>query len=172
MRIPLPIETRRLLLRAFDPAEDAQAMTAVYCDPEVMRLIPGGPLGGHSAVRAELARHTAGQLERGFAFWAIVERAGNRVIGDVGFGIFAETGDVELGYTLARDVWGHGYGTEAAEACLAAGFEHLEVTRIVAVIDEENEPSKRVAARIGMTLETRMHAHGRPHLLFARGRDG
>jgi ribosomal-protein-alanine N-acetyltransferase len=172
MRIPLPIETHRLVLRAFDPSADADEMTAVYCDPEVMRLIPGGPLAGRSAVRDELRRHVADQAERGFAFWAVVERASTRVVGDAGFGIFAATGDLELGYTLARDVWGRGYATEVAQACLAAGFEHLDVNRIVAVIDEENEASQRVATRIGMTLGTRTEAHGRPHLLFARSRDG
>lgn len=142
-------------------------MTAVYCDPEVMRLIPGGPLPDVDAVRVELEAHAASQARRGFAFWAVVERLTGRVIGDAGFGVFAATGDVELGYTLARDAWGRGYATEAAGACLAAGLEHLGVPRIVALVDAENEASTRVATRIGLALTESVQAHGRPHLLFA-----
>jgi RimJ/RimL family protein N-acetyltransferase len=172
MAIPLPIETGRLVLRSFDPGADAGAMTSVYCDAEVMRLIPGGPLAGRDAVQAALERHAADQIERGFAFWAVVERTSSRVVGDAGFGIFAPTGDVELGYTLARDAWGLGYGVEAAGASLAAGLEHLDVHRIVAVIDAENAASQRVAERIGMRLDAQIEAYGRPHLLFARAPDG
>ncbi len=90
------------------------------------------------------------------------------MIGDVGFGIFEPTGEIELGWTLARDRWGRGYATEAAAACLSAGLAHLGAPRIVALVDAENEPSLRVAERIGMARIETVEAHGRPHVLFAR----
>ena len=52
--IPLPIETERLLVRAFRPLDDAEAMLSVYSDPEVMKFIPGGALG-NSAPETALA---------------------------------------------------------------------------------------------------------------------
>jgi len=165
--IPLPIETERLLVRAFRPLDDAEAMLSVYGDPEVMKFIPGGALG-LDAVRATLEAHVRDHVTRGLAFWAVVERETGRVIGDVGFGVFEPTRDVELGYTLARSAWGRGYATEAAGACLAAGFAHLSVPRIVAVVDARNESSLRVAERIGMARIEMIDAHGRPHVLFAR----
>src|SRR5438552_3356913 len=151
MAIPLPIETERLLIRPFEPGSDGDAMARVYCDPEVMRLISGGTLAGRDAVTALLDTYANAQAERGFSSWGVVERRTGRLIGDVGFGIFEPTGDVELGYTLTRDRWGRGYATEAAGACLAAGLAHIDVPRIVAVMDAENEASMRVAERIGMT---------------------
>ena len=89
------------------------------------------------------------------------------MIGDVGFGVFEPTGEIELGWTLARDRWGHGYGTEVAAACLGAGLAHLAADRIVALVDAENEASLRVAERIGMARVETIEAHGRPHVLFA-----
>ena len=68
-----------------------------------------------------------------------------RVIGDAGVGIFGPTGDVELGYTLARDGWRHGYGDRVARACLTAALTHLDVPRIIALVAEENDASIRVA---------------------------
>ncbi len=96
----------------------------------------------------------------------MVERETDRVIGDVGFGIFEPTGDIELGYTLARDSWGQGYATEAAQACLTAGLTHLSRLRIIAVVDEENVSSLLVADRLGLAKVETIQAHGRPHVLF------
>src|SRR2546423_470251 len=167
MAIPLPLETDRLLLRPFDPESDSDPMLAVYGDAEVMRFIPGGALSGLEAVTETLERYAREQESRGFSSWAVVERDGGLVIGDAGFGLFGPTGDVELGYTLRRDCWGRGYATEAARACLAAGLAHLDVTRIVAVVDEENVGSARVAERVGMTRIDTIEAHG-PHTPSSR----
>lgn len=165
-RIPLPIVTERLLARPFTLADDA-AMLAVYGDPEVMRFIPGGPVHTIEAVRDILAGQAGMQETNGYSYWALAERSSGDVIGDVGYGHFALTGDVELGYTLARGVWGKGYATEAARACLDAGLAHLDVARIVAVVDVDNLASQRVAERIGMGRIETIEAHGRPHVLFA-----
>ncbi len=165
--VPLPLETERLRVRPFDAETDTTAMLAVYGDPEVMRFIPGGALAGLDAVRAALETYAREQESRGFSFWAVVERETGHVIGDAGFNIFVPTGEIELGWTLARDRWGHGYGTEVAAACLSAGLAHLAVDRIVALVDTENEASLRVAERIGLTRMETIEAHGRPHVLFA-----
>jgi len=168
--IRLPIETERLLVRCFLPEADARPMFGVYGDPEVMRFIPGGALADEAAVGSLLERYADVQQRLGFSSWAVVERETGRVIGDAGFGIFEPTGEVELGYTLARDCWGEGYATEAAKACLAAGLEQLTAPRIIAVVDAENEASLRVPRRIGMRRVETIHAHGRPHVLFAASR--
>lgn len=165
--VPLPIETERLVVRPFDPDSDTDAMVAVYCDAEVMRFIPGGTLAGIDAVRSTLETYTEEQQARGFTFWAVVERASGAVIGDIGFGVFEPTGEIELGWTLARDSWGRGYATEAAAACLSAGLAHLGAPRIVAIVDVENIASLRVAERIGMAWIETVEAYGRPHVLFA-----
>lgn len=170
MAIPLPIETERLLVRTVLPDIDTEAMVAVYCDPEVMRYVAGGPLADASDVRTLLDGYVAAQEARGFSSWALVERASGDVVGDVGFGVFEPTGDVELGYTLARAVWGRGYATEAAGACLETGLAHLDVERIVALADVENTASHRVAERLGMARAGIVEAHGRPHVLFAATR--
>jgi RimJ/RimL family protein N-acetyltransferase len=166
VRVPLPIETERLTIRPFDPETDAEAMLAVYGDPEVMRFIPGGHFRGLEIVKARLRTYARETDRRGFSSWAIVERESGRLIGDAGFGIFQPTRDVELGYTLARDAWGNGYATEAAGACLRAGLVHLGVPRVIALVDEENHASLHVAERLGMTRLETIDAHHRPHVLF------
>ena len=170
MSIPLPIETERLVVRCFVPEADAGSMFRVYGDAEVMRFIPGGALSDEQAVRSLLERYVETHRRQGFSSWAVVDRETARPIGDVGFGIFEPTGEVELGYTLGRACWGRGYATEAASACLLAGLEELRVPRIIAVVDAENEASLRVSERIGMKKVETVHAHGRPHVVFAASR--
>jgi len=169
VRIPLPIETERLLLRSFSP-EDVDAMLGVYGDPEVMRFIPSGVRDAAATARM-LESYARVQATSGYAFWAIVLKSSGRLIGDAGFNVFAQTGEPELGYSLARAAWGHGYASEAARACLDAAFAHLDCGRVVALVDVDNAASQRVAARIGMERIDTVEAHGRPHALFARERD-
>jgi len=97
-------------------------------------------------------------------------RARGRIVGDVGLGVFEQTGEVELGYTLALGDRGHGYATGAAGACLAAALAHFDVERIVAVVDAETEASRRVAGRLGMERTGTVEAHGLPQVLFAATR--
>src|SRR5260370_2581367 len=56
----------------------------------------------------------------------------------------------ELGYVFNPVLGGRGYATEAASMMLRLGFEGLGLHRIVARIDERNEPSVRLARRLGM----------------------
>ena len=142
-------------------------MLAVYGDPEVMQYVAGGTLPDLEAVLSALRDYDGQHAQLGFSSWALVERETAQVIGDVGFGVFADTGDIELGYTLARAQWGLGFATEAAGACLAAGLAQLSVPRVGALVDEENTRSARVAERIGMSRLESVTAHSRPHILFA-----
>jgi [ribosomal protein S5]-alanine N-acetyltransferase len=165
LTIPLPIETERLLIREF-AAGDVDAMAGVYGDPEVMEHVCLGVLD-RDRTAALLDDYRREQEERGFSTWAVVERESGAVVGDVGFGLYAPTGEPELGYTLSPSVWGRGYALEAARACVAAAFAHLPQRRLVAKIEPRNQRSLTVAERLGMrTIET-IEVGGRPHLLLA-----
>jgi len=163
--IPLPIETERLLIRMFETG-DVDPMARVYSDPEVMQHVCLGVIDGEKTASL-LEDYRRAQDERGFSTWAVVEKQSGDVVGDVGFGIYAPTGEPELGYTLAARVWGRGYGLEAAAACVDAAFTHLPHPRLLAKVEPENERSLRLAERLGMRVVDTIGVDGRPHLLFA-----
>lgn len=58
--------------------------------------------------------------------------------------------DVEIGWHLHPNAWGHGYASEAAEAVLDDAFSR-GLTKVVAVTDPDNHPSQAVCRRLGMT---------------------
>lgn len=59
---------------------------------------------------------------------------------------------VEVGWRLARDVWGQGLATEGGRASIQHGFGALGLDRIVSIIHPHNVASRRVAEKLDMTL--------------------
>jgi ribosomal-protein-alanine N-acetyltransferase len=160
------LETARLRLRPFTAA-DHDAIHAVYADPEVMRYV------GHGAHRSltETVRALRGYADalaaRGYGFVAVVERSSGVVVGDAGLHPLAGRGpDVELGYTLARAAWGHGYATEMGGALVDHAFGALGLARVMAQVEPANLASRRVLEKLGMTERGVRLAYGRPHLLY------
>jgi len=71
---------------------------------------------------------------------------------------------------LAKEYWGQGLGTEAAQAILHYAFEQLNLSRLICMIDPENQASVKVARNIGMTLEKEMADDKGPFLLYSRSK--
>ena len=153
----LPIETPRLVLR--DLAEgDGPAVHAYASDAAVVRHLDWGPNTAEDTARfLEMAQAAREAVPRTAYHLAIVLRATDRLIGGCRIEIRnAASGNGDIGYVLARDVWGQGYASEAARALLTFGFKTLALHRIWATCDVENSASARVLEKIGMEHEGRL----------------
>jgi ribosomal-protein-alanine N-acetyltransferase len=164
-RIDFPLETDRLLIRPMRP-EDAEALHEMDADPTTWRFIGPQPPVSLDWTRARIERQAARQAEHGFAMWAVVDRASGRAIGDCGLQLLEEGPEVELGYKLAGPARGRGIATEAAQGCLAAGFEQLGLERVVAVAWPGNAASQRVMEKLGMTLVGPGHHYGHDTVVY------
>jgi ribosomal-protein-alanine N-acetyltransferase len=157
-------ETARLLVRAWT-LEDAESAFQIYGDPAVMRFL-GTVEPDLSHQRATLARiiERDRRWANGMGFWAITETHTGKVVGGITLKPLEEVGpEIEVGWHLRRQVWGHGYATEAARGLLRYGFDKLKLERIVAVIRPANYRSRHVARRLGMVHIGRAQHYG--HLL-------
>ena len=149
------VETARLLLRPWRPAEDIDALAALNADPAVMRWIaPNRPLT-RAETAEQLDRFVRHWDEHGFGLWALVPREeGAGCIGFAGLAVPsflpAVLPTVEVGWRLAPEWWGRGLATEAARASMDFGFARLGLRSVVSIIDARNEPSLRVAEKLGM----------------------
>ena len=142
------LRTERLRLRAWTTsADDVARLTDLYGRPEVTRW-----LGNPKVPPAELPARWAAvhaQDDR-FGCWAIEAPADHRVAGTVLFKPLPNgVGEVEVGWHLHPDSWGHGYATEAARAVIDRGFE-AGLLEVYAVVRPGNEPSLAVCRRLGM----------------------
>jgi RimJ/RimL family protein N-acetyltransferase len=173
------IETERLLVRPLR-LEDAPDLAAAYADPETVRYLGDGS----TATLAEVEERIAFWLTRwdanGLGLCALERREDGRVLGRAGFLVwdtavwepstFAEAGEraqVEIGWTLAREHWGHGYATEAALALRDWALDERGLTRLISLIQHGNVRSFRVAEKLGERYEGDVEVRSKPTRLYS-----
>jgi ribosomal-protein-alanine N-acetyltransferase len=88
----------------------------------------------------------AAVADKGFR-WAVVERGSDEFIGAVGFNSLSPT--AELAFHLRPEFWGLGLMREAAEAAMGWLRQQRPKLNIEAFIETGNDPSVRLARRLG-----------------------
>ena len=163
------LETGRLLLREFVP-QDADALAAVLGDPVAMQYYPSAL--DRKGVEEWIGKNIGRYQRDGHGLWAMVLKNSGELIGDCGCILqdVEGTNHVEVGYHVRRDLWGNGYATEAARACVEHAFTALGVTRVISMIRPENVQSVRVAERNGLRCEKIIFWRGYDHCIYAKGR--
>ena len=140
------LETARLILRV-PRVEDFAPWAAIATDAEVM-LHLGGVQSRFTAWKQFLAAVGAWHVQ-GFYCFSVIEKASGQWIGRVGPLHPVDWPGTEIGWTLVRPAWGHGYAVEAAIAATDWAFENLGWSEIIHCIAPANHPSQAVAARLG-----------------------
>ena len=148
----LILETPRLLLRKFT-LQDVDALSVLLGDAMVMEFYPA-PLD-RKGVEAWIGRNLARYERDGHGLWAMVLKDNGELIGDCGCILQEVEGrnEVEVGYQVRHDLWGNGYATEAARACMIYAFEQLGANRVISMIRPRNLRSRRVAEKNGLLCE-------------------
>jgi [ribosomal protein S5]-alanine N-acetyltransferase len=161
----LYLETDRLTLRPL-VLEDLDAVAALLGDAEALALW-GEPLDREGA-RSWTERNLARYEQHGFGRCAMVLRATGELVGDCGLIPTEVEGanEIELGWIVARAHWGRGLATEAATAWRDLAFGGLGLHRIVSMVSEQNLASRRVAEKLGMTIEREAVWGGHPMLMY------
>jgi RimJ/RimL family protein N-acetyltransferase len=166
----LPDQTERLSYRPLEAA-DAEAMHAVWGDPEVMRYLPGEPSGSVAETARRVGRHVRHFRDTGYGLCAVVERESRRVVGVCGLFPVEWLGpDVEVAYHIAREAWGRGYATEAAGAWVQFAFGELDLDRVVALAYPANRGSTRVMEKVGMERRGEVERYGETLVEYAIAR--
>jgi RimJ/RimL family protein N-acetyltransferase len=147
---PAPtIETERLLLRP-PIAEDFEAWAAFCADPEVMPFL-GGVLDRAGAWR-NMSIMAGAWTVRGHSVFSVIEKASGRWIGRIGPWQPEGWPGTEIGYAVARDVWGKGYAYEGAFAAADWAFRDLGWREVIHCIAPANKRSQLVASRLGARI--------------------
>ena len=148
------LETDRLILRHQTPT-DLNDLWMLYQDSEITKYIPDAPRSREEA-REELEWHMNGHPKYPeLGLWATVYKENGKFIGRCGLLPWTIDGqhEVEVAYTIAREYWGQGLATEAAQAILNYGFGKLNLSRLICLIDPQNIASQKVAEKMGMSFE-------------------
>ena len=149
---------RRVRLRG-PRADDADALLALFAEPEVMRYWSRPPMTTAAEAAGLVAEVGERFARREMINWMVATRGDDAVIGTCSLSRFdTREGIAEVGYALRFDRWGQGLAGEAVALALAWGFRHLGLRRIDASIDPRNARSRQVLQRLGFAVDVR-HVH-------------
>ena len=143
--------TDRLLLRP-GWAEDAEALAAAIGDEAIVRNLARAPW---PYARSDAEAFLASMADAPLPAFIVTRRADATIVGACGFS-YAPSGEIELGYWIARAHWGLGYATEAARAALDIA-RTLGWPRVEAGAFTDNPDSARVLEKLGFE-PTGVHA--------------
>lgn len=146
------IYTKRLKLRPY-AVQDFAALHKILSDKETMRFWPEPFTEEKTARRIE--KSLLSYETNGFGKFAVDLKESGSLIGDCGITLVEVDGAIEnnLGYIIHSDFHGHGYGTEAATACVGFALGELGLKRLIVSMVINNKSSIRVAEKIGMRRE-------------------
>lgn len=147
------IETDRLVLRAWRK-EDFRPYHAILREPAVYRHFGPEPASVEDCWRRLTSAIGNWQLN-GFGTWGVERRSDGKLIGNVG--LFQAWRDLEpefgeepeMGWIMATEAHGQGYASEACQAVLQWAEANLDPTPFWAIIAPANEPSLKLAERLG-----------------------
>jgi RimJ/RimL family protein N-acetyltransferase len=151
-RVDQAFETERLIARTWRP-EDAERAFDIYSRLEVAKWLGAEPRPLESMDEAKyLVRRWAELNDENLdtGRWALERKSDGAVVGTV---ILLDLpdgdGELEVGWHLHPDSWGHGYATEAARGALTLAFGR-GLGEVLAVVRPDNAPSLAVCRRLGM----------------------
>lgn len=146
------IQTERLTFRKFT-TDDLPKLVEQRSDPEVNKYLGGPARQNAKALEKRIQFYISCYDSPGFGMCAMLWKPTGEMIGAAGLQPLEDTGEIEVGYSIVREFWGMGIGTEAAHGWLNYGFTQAGLDRIVAVAVGENWASRRIMEKLGMKYE-------------------
>jgi ribosomal-protein-alanine N-acetyltransferase len=174
---PVRLAGEQVLLREAT-ADDEDDILSIYSDDRVTRW-----LSFDSRERLQVRSMLSGLAERAGAdprveyFLCVEHPVSGQVIGTTRLelgGVFAG----KIGYAMAYDHQGKGYGIDAVRTVLDLAFRTLRLHRVTAAIGPDNEASIRLITRLGFEVEGILRDHvftngaWRDSLLYSLLEDG
>lgn len=152
------LETERLTLSPVTP-EDSALIYPVMADPEVMAHMDVAAMDDPDMTLA-FVEGRVGEMERGEAlYWSVRLSDDNRFVGSVDLtDIDRRHHRAEIGFVLARPVWGQGYGYEAVQAVLGHAAT-LGFRRLWARTQVGDNASEKLLTKLGFEVEGYMKGH-------------
>ncbi|VDG96831.1 Putative ribosomal N-acetyltransferase YdaF [Lysinibacillus sphaericus] len=147
------IETDRLILREV-LEKDSNDMFAYLSDKDVVKHMGLTPFQTDKEVLEEIEWYQKIYKDNTGIRWGITLKDNGRVIGSCGFlNMHPKHSRTEIGYELSKEYWGKGFASEALEAVVKYGFQHLQLERIEALIEPANLASLKLLEKKGFEKE-------------------
>lgn len=146
------IETQRLALKNY-AADEKENLISLLTDETIMKHVDSGVFSQEKAEElwVKLIENFYPQGIR--TIWAVFAGDNSRYIGHAAIRPRpTKKEDWEISYMLKTEEWGKGFATEIARRLIEYGFDELNLTEVVATIDDDNFASIKVVEKAGMSF--------------------
>ena len=143
-----------------------------FADPEASQHV-GGPIGREDTWRRLLTGAALWQLT-GIGMWSVERLSDGATVGHLGFFDFLRdcepsiAGGVEMGWIVAPEAQGQGLASEACTAILAWFEEQFGKHPMWAMISPGNDPSMKLAEKLGFERRPDGTYRDRPQTYWLR----
>jgi RimJ/RimL family protein N-acetyltransferase len=168
-----PLSDGVVSLRRWHGQDDVAWVHEGVLDPDVPRFTSIPPDHTVEGVAAWLAGREADFVMGRQAAFAVVDAVTGDPLGSIGVvrADIHDPGCAEVGYWVVRAARGRGVATRAVRLIVPWAFETMAIGRMQLTVNEDNLPSRRVAAKSGFREEgllraLREHQGGRVDLLM------
>jgi len=147
------LETERLFLRRMD-AGDAEFILALLNEPSFLRYIGDKKVRTVEDAKQYILNGPVASYERhGFGLCLVELKETHTPIGMCGLLKRNELLDPDIGFAFMPDFWKKGFAFEAAAAVMKDARERLNLPRVLAITNQDNEPSIKLLQKLGLQIE-------------------
>lgn len=147
------VETEHLILRKLT-LDDAAFILHLVNTPSWIQYIGDRGVRNLEDARTYVKNGPLKSYElNGFGLYLIVMKTAGTPIGMCGLIKRPSLKDVDIGFALLPEYMGRGLAFEAANAMMEYAKNTIQLSRIVAITDPENERSQKLLLKIGLQFE-------------------
>ena len=151
--INIRLETERLLLRPFQMGDEA-AVLEFSSNREVNRYT-GDPIIDTLTETVALIENVwlSDYSKYGYGRFAVIHKIDEKIIGFCGVKYLPELEGTDLGYRFLPAYWGKGIATEACQVMVNDAFQRLQLEKIHAFVEPDNNASTKVLEKVGFQFD-------------------
>ena len=159
------LDTERLHLRELTPEDAGYALRQLNEPSFIENIVDRGVRDLEQARAYLLNGPMSGYESNGFGLWAVVEKRSGQIIGMCGLIKRPNLEHADLGYAFLPEYFGRGFAFEACTASIAAASRDFGLPQLLAIVNPDNTPSRRLLEKLGFRLQdTRVIHPGEPAL--------
>lgn len=160
----LPIlETERLIIRPISMG-DLDGLFEMDSQPEVHIYLKNEPIKTIDQTKKIIEDLVIQYEKLGHGRLAVIEKESGNFIGWTGFKYIEEKDKInnkidflDFGYRYKKEVWGKGYATEAAKACIDFYNQNMKEIKLNALTHIGNIASRKVLEKVGFQVTETFH---------------
>ncbi len=146
------LQTERLLLRRPN-FNDWEMIAYLRSDKEVNKFVKRPAAKTKQQAQEFISKINNGIDKQELLYWVITEKADDEMLGSICLWKFSsDRKTAEVGYDLNPVFQGEGIMNECLQSIMEFGFQKLDLDRIEAYTQKNNEPSKRLLEKNNFQL--------------------